>query len=136
MIKRAGVFLLTLIFVLCAAACCGGEEPKTTETPATEAPATETPATDAPATETPATEAPATEAPAADAREAYPIEENTGYKSETYPYLVRTPSAVWYLAADDIALLGEEAYYDGLYAILEYAEADFADAREVRVIQK
>ena len=140
MIKRAGVFLLTLIFVLCAAACCGGEEPKTTETPATEAPATDVPATDvpateapateAPATDVPATEAPATEAPAADAREAYPIEENTGYRHETYPYLVRTPSAVWYLAADDIALLGEEAYYDGLYAILEYAEADFTDARE------
>ena len=116
MIKRAGVFLLALIFATFAAACGnGGEEPITTEAPKTEAPVTE---------------APTTEAPATDAPEAYSIEENTGYRHETYPYLVRTPSAIWYLAADDIELLGEEAFYAGLYSMLEYAEADFADARE------
>ena len=43
--------------------------------------------------------------------------------------MVRTPSATWYLAAADIALLGEDAFYDGLYGILEDAELDFADAR-------
>ena len=58
------------------------------------------------------------------------IEENKGENAAAYPYVVRTKSAIWYLAADDIALLGEDAYYDGLYAILENQEADFADARE------
>ena len=50
------------------------------------------------------------------------IEENTGFDREKYPYVVHTPSAVWHLSADDIAQLGEKAYYDGLYAILEKQE--------------
>ena len=58
------------------------------------------------------------------------IEENKGENAETYPYVVQTKSATWYLAADDIALLGEDAFYEGLYALLENQEADFADARE------
>ena len=58
------------------------------------------------------------------------IEENTGFDREKYPYVVHTPSAAWHLSADDIAQLGEKAYYDGLYAILEKQEQDFADARE------
>ena len=58
------------------------------------------------------------------------IEENTGWIAETYPYVVHMKSATWYLASDDIALLGEEAFFDGLYAILENQEQDFADARE------
>lgn len=58
------------------------------------------------------------------------IEENTAWNAETYPYVVHTKSATWYLAADDIALLGEDAYFEGLYAILENQEPDFADARE------
>ena len=47
------------------------------------------------------------------------IEENKGENAGTYPYVVHTKSATWYLAADDIALLGEDAFYEGLYAILE-----------------
>lgn len=60
----------------------------------------------------------------------YKAEANTGGDSGTYPYLVRTPSATWYLAKDDMEMLGEEAFYDGLFALLDDAEADFADARE------
>ena len=40
------------------------------------------------------------------------------------------PFATWYLAKADIELLGEDAYYEGLYAILDEVEADLADARE------
>ena len=58
------------------------------------------------------------------------IEENKGENAGTYPYVVHTKSATWYLAADDIALLGEDAFYEGLYQILENQEQDFADARE------
>ena len=64
------------------------------------------------------------------ARAGLNVEENTGENSDLYPYVVHTPSATWYLAADDIALLGEEAFYEGLAAILENQELDFADARE------
>ena len=66
---------------------------------------------------------------AADPRERYAVEENTAENKATYPYIVRTESSTWYLSADDIALLGEEAFFDGLYEILQYQEEDFADAR-------
>ena len=58
------------------------------------------------------------------------IEENQRDNKTTYPYVVHTESSTWYLAADDIALLGEEAYYAGLKEILQDVEPDFADARE------
>ena len=58
----------------------------------------------------------------------YRLESNEGRNSETYPYLVRTPHTVWYLAAADIDLIGEEAFYEGLNRILSNQEADFADA--------
>ena len=64
------------------------------------------------------------------AKNAYRKEANTGQNAGVYPYLVRMPSATWYLAKDDIELLGEEAFYEGLYAILDDAEADMKDARE------
>ena len=60
----------------------------------------------------------------------YKKEENTGFHKEEYPYLIKTPYAVWYLSKDDAGLLGEEKYEEGLYAVLNEAEADFADARE------
>ena len=59
----------------------------------------------------------------------YQKEENTGRNKDSYPYLIRTPYAVWHLSKADIELLGEDAYHEGLYAILDDAEADFADAR-------
>lgn len=56
--------------------------------------------------------------------------ENTGSKADEYPYLVKTESAAWYLAKADIELLGEDDFYEGLYALLDDAEADMRDARE------
>ena len=56
--------------------------------------------------------------------------ENMGELAETYPYLVKTDSAAWYLAKADIELLGEDAFYEGLYSMLDDAEADMRDARE------
>ncbi|MBR6006939.1 MAG: hypothetical protein IK064_04865 [Clostridia bacterium] len=54
---------------------------------------------------------------------------NTGERVDTHPYLVKTESAVWYLAKADIELLGEDAYCEGLFAMLDDAEADMRDAR-------
>jgi len=56
-------------------------------------------------------------------------EENTGRNKDSHPYIIRTPYAVWYISKADIELLGEDAYFEGLYAIPDDAEADFADAR-------
>ena len=61
----------------------------------------------------------------------YQIEENTGDTRVSYPYKVVMESAVLYLAKADIELLGEEAFYDGMYKLLENMDQDFADAREV-----
>ena len=59
----------------------------------------------------------------------YQKEENTGRDKDSYPCIIRMPYAVWYISKADIELLGEGAYYEGLYATLDDAEADFADAR-------
>lgn len=59
----------------------------------------------------------------------YNIEENTAENKTTYPYIVRTKSAIWFLAKDDIDLMGEDAFYEGLWEILQYQDEDFADAR-------
>ncbi len=59
----------------------------------------------------------------------YRKEENTGRDKDSYPFIVRTPYAVWYISKADIELIGEAEYYEGLYALLDDAEADFADAR-------
>ena len=55
---------------------------------------------------------------------------NTGELADTYPYLIKTESATWYLSKADIESLGEDAFYEGLYAVLDDAEADMRDARE------
>ena len=60
----------------------------------------------------------------------YKVEENRRDDQSSYPYLVRTESSTWYLAKEDIELLGEEAYYAGIAALLPDMEQDFADARE------
>lgn len=57
------------------------------------------------------------------------IEENTEFQPWLYPYVVRTESADWYIAQDDLDLMGEDALYSGLSLVLQYQEADFADAR-------
>lgn len=49
-------------------------------------------------------------------QQGYQKTENTGRQADTYPYLVKTPSATWYMAKADVELLGEDAFYEGLYA--------------------
>ena len=61
----------------------------------------------------------------------YRMEEFTGRGKENYPYIVRTPFAVWHLSKSDMELLGEDAYCERLFSILDDMEADFADARAV-----
>ena len=62
-------------------------------------------------------------------QQGYTKTENTGERADTHPYLVKTESATWYLAKADIELLGEDAFFEGLYATLDDAEADLRDAR-------
>ncbi len=57
------------------------------------------------------------------------LEENKGSNAVSYPYSVRTDSATWYLSKADMELMGEQAYLEGLWSILENQDADFADAR-------
>ena len=52
----------------------------------------------------------------------YQKEENTGRDKDSYPYIIRMPFATWYLAKADIELLGEDAFYKGLYAVLDDME--------------
>lgn len=57
-------------------------------------------------------------------------EPNTSYNADRYPYVLRTESATWYLAKDDIEMMGEDAFFENLYALIDDAEADFKDARK------
>ncbi len=66
---------------------------------------------------------------AAEQSREYTVEENTADNKTTYPYVVHTESATWYLSKDDIDLMGEDAFFEGLRDILQYQDADFADAR-------
>lgn len=61
----------------------------------------------------------------------YTLETNEGNNAQTYPYIIHTPHATWYLAAADIELLGEEAFFEGLEKLLAVQEDDFADAYAV-----
>lgn len=61
----------------------------------------------------------------------YQIEKNEGDNAVSYPYVIRTPSAVWYLSAEDMAAQGGETFFRGLERLLQDQEADFADARAV-----
>ena len=60
----------------------------------------------------------------------YKVVPNDNERKGTYPYVLRTENSAWYLAAADIDLMGEEAFYKGLEDILLYTEADMADARK------
>lgn len=57
------------------------------------------------------------------------IEENAEFQQWLYPYVVHTESANWYIAQDDLDLMGEDTLYAGLSLVLRDQEADFADAR-------
>ena len=60
----------------------------------------------------------------------YKVVPNDNERKGTYPYVLRTENSAWYLAAADIDLMGEEAFYKGLEDILSYTEADMTDARK------
>lgn len=60
----------------------------------------------------------------------YKKTKTTGELAETYPYQIETESATWHLAKADIDSLGEDVFFEELYAILDDAEADMRDARE------
>ena len=59
----------------------------------------------------------------------YKVVLNDNDRKDEYPYMLQTENSVWYLAAADFDLMGEEAFYAGLEDILQYFEADTADAR-------
>ena len=61
----------------------------------------------------------------------YPLEKNEGDNAVSYPYMIHTPSATWYLSAADLAAQGEEAFFRDLGQLMENQEADFAEARAV-----
>ena len=60
---------------------------------------------------------------------AYQVLRNNDRRKLTYPYVLRTENSIWYLPEADLDHMGEEAYYAGLEDILQYFEADMADAR-------
>ena len=62
--------------------------------------------------------------------EPFRLEKNEGRNAVSYPYVVHTDSATWYLSKADMEQMGEEAYMEGFRQLLENQEADFADARE------
>ncbi len=126
---RAAAALLALILCLTCTACGGAAEaPAQAPSPA---PAEES--AEAPAPQQPE------EAPAPQQEEetpefpglTWPVEAAEGPSAVSYPYLVRTENAVWHLSADDMELLGQEAYCTGLELLLQGQEADFAEARTV-----
>ena len=60
----------------------------------------------------------------------YAVVANEGQRKDEYPYMLQTENSVWYLASADLELMGEEAFYAGLEDMLQYFEADMADARQ------
>lgn len=119
--RRFAAALLALLFCLSCAAC--GRAAQAPEKAASPVPA------EASEAEAPAPQQ-AEEAPVLPGL-AWPVEAADGPSAASYPYLVRTENAVWHLSADDMALLGEEAYCQGLENLLQSQEADFAEARAV-----
>ena len=100
-VRRSLALLLGLLLILCCAACGAQEPPAATETPEP--------------------------LPAL----SYPLEENTGSDAASYPYIVRTANAIWYLSAADMERVGRDAYFEWLDLVLKDQEADFDDARAV-----
>ena len=47
----------------------------------------------------------------ASGKQKYRVTENTEYNADVYPYVVKTASATWYLAKEDIELMGEDAFF-------------------------
>lgn len=115
--------LLALSLFLGLAACGA-------EAPVAPAPSEAEPAAEAAGAEAPAQPEP-TSAPAALPGLSWPVEEAEGPTAVSYPFVVRTRYAVWHLSKDDMELLGEAAYLEGLERILQDQDADFGEAREL-----
>ena len=60
-----------------------------------------------------------------------PLIKNEGNNSVSYPYLVCTDNATWYISKADMELLGESEYLAGLEGMLPLVDEDFADAQAV-----
>ena len=106
--------LILVILLLAGLAACGQKES------AEQAQPVDTPApTDEPVEQTPVLRTVG----------AYSVVANDGQRKDEYPYMLQTENSVWYIAAADLELMGEEAFYAGLEDILQYFEADTADAR-------
>ena len=60
----------------------------------------------------------------------YAVVRNDDERKTTYPFRVRTESAVWYLSSADMERMGEDAFYAGLEDVLKFFELDAADARK------
>ena len=60
-----------------------------------------------------------------------PLIKNEGNNSASYPYLVCTDTATWYISKADMELLGEKEYLSGLESMLPLVDADFPDAQAV-----
>ena len=63
-------------------------------------------------------------------QESFHLEENKGQNATSYPYVVHTDSATWYLSKADMEMIGEDAYLEGFRKIIENQESDFADAQK------
>lgn len=61
----------------------------------------------------------------------YKVEKNESNDKANFPYVIHTESSNWYIAEDDIELLGEDDFWAGLEEVLQLQESDFADAREI-----
>jgi hypothetical protein len=119
-----------ILAALLALSLCLGLAACGAEAPAAPAPSEAEAAADTAPAEAPAEPEP-TESPVSLPGLSWPVEEAEGPTAVSYPYVVRTETAVWHLSKDDMELLGEEAYCQGLENLLQCQEADFTDARTV-----
>ena len=135
------VYILMAVLLLSACACRpAGGCAKTADVSPSAAAAAET-GTPEPTAEPEPTAAPSTTEPPYPAPEptpeeivvrtvgAYRVLQNDDKRKFVYPYVLRTENSIWYLAKADMELMGAEAYYAGLADVLQYMEADMADAR-------
>ena len=97
-----------ILAALLALSLCLGLAACGAETPADAAPSEAEAAADTAPAEAPAEPEP-TESPVSLPGLSWPVEEAEGPTAVSYPYVVRTETAVWHLSKDDMELLGEEA---------------------------
>ena len=114
--KKSMAILTGVLLLLSLTACGPKGEPAVQQETAAPIPA--------------ATKAPKAETQAVRQVGAYAVVVNEGSRKDTYPYMVQTEHSTWLLAKDDLTLMGEETFYAGLADILQYVDADMADAQK------